>query len=441
MVAQTRLARVVPSSSSSRCIPATGVDACRKVELRTTAEGSTDPLVLVAGRRVHTDPVTGGATGNRPPRAKIVVDRTSVPKGGTVNLSGATSTDREGPIVSWDWQFPDGGTRSGVDQSWSSIHAGQFTLVLTVTDAAGATNSTFVTIAVVNQVPVAVGTVSPSSGDLSTTFTFNASGSNDPDGHVVSYRWNFGSGATQTTTAPVVTRKFPAGTTLGLRNVELIVTDDDGDSSSTAVSLTISGRPPTAAIALSSDQVPTDPGGPTPGLGYVGSPGPTLSVNLVPVANDPDVVDGHVTGWSWTVSRAGATLFTSSLEKPTMPIGAAQGPGTYDVTLTVTDEDHMTATAVRSFTVAAPAPAAPSWNGWIVSWPAAPGAQSYTVVVEETDAWCEAGTVVTNHTYVVTSTNVTYPGTTTCGWAIKFAARVSVTVAGVTSAPSPWTTR
>lgn len=363
MVSQNRLGSVVPGSGGASCFPATGADACRRVQLTTTAVGSSDPIVVTATRRVDTDPVTGGATGNRPPRAVIVTDRTSIPKGGTVNFSGASSTDREGPIASWDWEFPGGQTRSGASQSWSFTHAGQYPVVLTVTDAAGATNTTFVTITVINQVPVAVGAVTPTTGDLSTTFTFDASGSNDPDGHVVSYTWNFGSGSTPTTTAPVITHQFPPGTTLGLRNVELIVTDDDGDSSSTTISVTISGRPPTAAITLTSDQQPSDPGGSSPVLGVVGPGGSTLNVNLVPVANDPDVQDGRVTAWSWTVSRSGATLFTSSVEKPTMPITAALGPGTYDVSLTVTDSDHMTATATRQFRVAPPG-ARHAFMGW-----------------------------------------------------------------------------
>lgn len=444
MLSQNRLATVDPSSSTTRCIPASGPDACRRVELSTTVEHSSQPVVVSAVRRVANDPVTGGATGNRPPRAQITVDRTSVPKNVTVSFSGATSTDREGPIASWDWEFPGGQARSGVTQTWSFPRAGSFPVVLTVTDASGATNTTFVTIEVVNEVPVAVGTVSPSTGDLSTTFAFDASGSHDPDGNVVSYSWNFGAGLIKTTTTPKIAYQFPVGTTLGLRNVELIVTDDDGDSSSTTISVTISGRPPTAAITLTSDVVTTDPGGTVAPLGYVGASHPTLNVNLIPVASDPDVQDGHVTGWSWTVSRSGTQLFTSSLEKPTMPITSALGPGTYDVSLTVTDEDHQSTTVTRQFTVASQAPSAPSWGGagnWVITWPAVSGAQSYTVLVEETDIWCPAGTVVTNHTYVVTTPSVTYPGSTTCGWPFKFQAQVSVTVAGVTSSPSAWKVR
>ncbi|MBS1836386.1 MAG: PKD domain-containing protein [Actinobacteria bacterium] len=444
MSSQRRLAAVVSGSSSARCIPATGPDACRRVEMTTTPVGSTHPLAVTATRRVDLDPVTGGATGNRPPRARITTDQTSVPKGGTVNFSGASSTDREGPIASWEWEFPGGQTGTGVATAWTFTRAGQYPVVLTVTDSSGATNTTFVTITVVNQVPVAAASSSPTSGDLSTTFSFDASASSDPDGHVVSYSWNFGSGATQTTTSPSITHRFPAGTTLGLRNVELIVTDDDGDSSSTTISLMLSGRPPTASITVTSDQQATDPGGGSPLIGEIGSAHPTVNVNLIPVANDPDVQDGHVTGWSWTVARSGTTVFTSSIDKPVMAVTASLGPGTYDVTLTVTDEDHQTATATRQFRVAPQAPAAPTWGGsgsWMVSWPAVTSAQSYTVVIEETDAWCAGGTVVTNHTYVVTGTSFNYPGTTTCGWAIKFQARVSVTVAGITSAPSPWKQR
>lgn len=440
MMGQDQLGEVTPSSSTSRCIPASGPDVCRRVELTTTPAGTTDAVVVTATRRVDVDPTTGGATANRPPKARIVADQLSVPKGGTVVFSGASSTDRDGPVAAWDWEFPGSQSRSGATQSWTFARSGQFPVVLTVTDSAGATNTTFLTIEVVNRLPIALATATPTTGDLSTTFTFDASASVDPDGVIEKYKWNLGSGTTRESETPVLTHRFPAGTTLGLRNVELIVTDDDKESSSVTISLTLTGRPPTASISLTSNQVTTDPGGDPAVLGRFTNASTTIPVQLIPIANDPDVQGGRVSRWAWTVSRAGTTVFTSTDERPTFTATTALGAGVYDVTLTVTDADEQTATATRRLTIG---PEPPSWGGsgrWVLTWPAVPGAQSYTVTVEETDLWCP-GTVVTNHTYVVTATTVTHPGTTTCGWASRFRANVSVTVGGVTSSPSDWRQR
>ncbi len=62
----------------------------------------------------------------------------------------------------------------------------------------------------------------PTPGEV---ITFDASGSYDPDGSIVRYRWNFGEGNMTVVTYPVITHSYPAD---GNYTVELTVTDNNG---------------------------------------------------------------------------------------------------------------------------------------------------------------------------------------------------------------------
>jgi len=79
-----------------------------------------------------------------------------------------------------------------------------------------------------NVAPVALATADPLSGFGPLTVQFDASGSSDSDGLIVSYEWNWGTGSTSGITPEVI---FPEGT----YTVTLTVTDDDGASNSDVV--------------------------------------------------------------------------------------------------------------------------------------------------------------------------------------------------------------
>jgi subtilisin family serine protease len=86
----------------------------------------------------------------------------------------------------------------------------------------------------VNQAPVAAFTTEK----RKSTYSFNASGSSDPDGVILSYRWDFGDGSVGS--GPVVSHVFGAGTF----TVTLRVTDDDGavGIASTTLTHVVKGR-------------------------------------------------------------------------------------------------------------------------------------------------------------------------------------------------------
>lgn len=77
-----------------------------------------------------------------------------------------------------------------------------------------------------NVPPVASFTATPSSGTTPLPVDFNASGSSDVDGTIVSYLWDFGD--TQTGSGVLVPHTFTVQSESRVFTVILTVTDDDG---------------------------------------------------------------------------------------------------------------------------------------------------------------------------------------------------------------------
>ncbi len=85
--------------------------------------------------------------------------------------------------------------------------------------------------------PIANFTYSPSAPVTYETVTFNASTSYDPNGHIVSYTWNFGDENTTTTTHPTITHIY---TNPGNFTTTLTVTDNDDLTDSTTATIIVS---------------------------------------------------------------------------------------------------------------------------------------------------------------------------------------------------------
>jgi chitodextrinase len=86
------------------------------------------------------------STGNQVPNALIATSSNltgNVPL--TINLSGASSTD-DGGIASYQWNFGDGTVASGVSTSKTYNTAGNYNIILTVTDNAGQTDQDIVSV-------------------------------------------------------------------------------------------------------------------------------------------------------------------------------------------------------------------------------------------------------------------------------------------------------
>ena len=156
-----------------------------------------------------------------------VIRFTITPDPGSVSIPSvfdATATSDNGSIVSYKWEFSDGGSRSGVKSKYQFSEAGNFTVRLTVTDNQGGTTSAERQIDILDNLPpTASFVVTPSAGSQSTTFTFDATSSTDADGTVKRYRWDFADGTISN--RAVVKHQFSAP---GKYRIELVVTDDGG---------------------------------------------------------------------------------------------------------------------------------------------------------------------------------------------------------------------
>jgi PKD repeat protein len=80
----------------------------------------------------------GGGGGNQSPTASFTFSCTDL----TCNFNGSASSDPDGSISGYAWNFGDGTTGSGVSPSKTYASGGTRTVALTVTDNGGATGST-----------------------------------------------------------------------------------------------------------------------------------------------------------------------------------------------------------------------------------------------------------------------------------------------------------
>lgn len=208
----------------------TGADGRVQDTLQTTATAE-----LTASSGSITANLTVTVETNESPVASFVFSPTTPLKDQTVHFDASGSTDNDGSIVSYQWNFGDGDSGSGRTASHRFRHAGTYDVLLTVTDDDGAANSTSNSVSVtLGAAPVASFVYSPRNPGINQDVYFDASGSTDSDGQIVSYEWNFGDG--YTSTGRTVTHRFNSA---GTYVVSLVVTDDRGNQHSTNDQVTI----------------------------------------------------------------------------------------------------------------------------------------------------------------------------------------------------------
>lgn len=242
-----------------------------------------------------------------------------------VTFAGGQSSDADGSLVDYAWDFGDGSTGNGVAPVHVYSSGGRFNVTLTVTDDDGASSDAFTTVevAAANVAPVA-NAGGPYAGTIAAPLTFDGSNSTDTDGNIVSWDWSFGDGGTAAGAS--VTHAY---TSAGTFTVTLTVTDNGGLTDTATTTATISDM---SLLPVA------DPGGP-----YSGFVNEAVSLDGSG-STDPD--GGAIQSWSWDFgdgnTGTGAT-----------PTHIYLADGIYPVQLTVTDDEgQVSAVAMTTVTVA-----------------------------------------------------------------------------------------
>jgi len=253
---------------------------------------------------------------------------------------------------------------------------GEYTIALTVTDDYGASGIDTADIIVLNVAPIA------NSGPDRTVYEgdlveFDASASYDP-GYLdsLTYEWNFGDANTKTGENPTHTYEIE-----GIYTVTLTVTDDDGESATDTMTVTVLDAYPSTDFVW------------TPEPQNEGSP---IQFTDQTTSYDP------IAAWSWDFAGLG----TSSDQNPKFTFF---DDGTYTVTLTVTDDDGSTNTISNTVTVDNVAPVVEGGEdqtvdegnlaSFVGAFSDAGSADTHTMVWDFGDGTTEAASLDPSHVY------------------------------------------
>ncbi|HEX3018749.1 MAG TPA: PKD domain-containing protein, partial [Chitinispirillaceae bacterium] len=183
----------------------------------------------------------------RPPVASFTATPSSGDAPLDVEFDGTASSDPDGDPLSFAWNFGDEKTGTGSTVSHVYSTPGNYTATLTVDDGNGNSDSKSVLITVTQpqRPPVASFTATPSSGDAPLNVEFDRTASSDPDSDPLSFAWDFGDGNTGTGSTVLHVYSTP-----GTYTVILTVEDDNGNSDSKSVLITVTQpqRPPVASF-------------------------------------------------------------------------------------------------------------------------------------------------------------------------------------------------
>jgi len=153
----------------------------------------------------------------------------------TISFNASLSTPNGGALIDYLWDFGDGVTDNGVIVTHSYINFGNYTVTLTVTDSEGLADNETKTIKVFVR-PSASFTYWPQPPAAFSPVIFNASSSQDSDGSLVTYAWDFGDDNVTFVSSPIIAHVYNAS---GSFMATLTVFDNDGLNGSSSMPLTV----------------------------------------------------------------------------------------------------------------------------------------------------------------------------------------------------------
>jgi PKD repeat protein len=256
---------------------------------------------------------TISVSANSPPRAEFRGDPLSGEAPLTVLFTNR-STDPEGRLASFQWDFGDGVASALKNPVHAFLEPGTYVVALVVRDDRGtpsAPRRQFITVRAAgestNRAPVADFRADPTRGSapLAVRFTNRSS---DPEDDTLAFVWDFGDGTRSTEANPIHVYHQ-----IGVFETTLMAIDARGERSTAA----------TETITVTANRAPIADFRADPRRGEA-----PLTVSFTSRSTD---ADGSVAGFEWNFGDGS----TSRAENPLHTFTA---PGTYTVTLTVTDD-------------------------------------------------------------------------------------------------------
>lgn len=277
-------------------------------EARLSVEGASPPPAT------FTAIAASGAAGNQPPAAAFDWQCDHL----ACTFTDA-STDTDGSVTAWSWQFGDGGVSTEQSPAHGYSTPGTYTVSLAVTDDQGATTQTSRQVTataappVQNQPPRADFEV-----DCPQLTCLFSDRSTDADGGVVAWAWDFGDGSTSTDRNP--SHAYAAG---GTFQVRLTVTDGGGAQDTKVHDAhpqappPVTNQPPHADFDMHCEK---------------------LACSFTDKSTDDD---GAIVAWQWSFGD-GATSTEAN------PEHTYAERGHYEVVLTVIDDGGATASKTHT---------------------------------------------------------------------------------------------
>ena len=226
-----------------------------------------------------------------------------------ISFDASSSTDADGDIVEYEWDFGlDGVTQVGQKVEFTYETAGTYTVTLVVRDVQEQESSALLTVTVEEPGVRAIISADPEEGTAPLTVNFDGSSSSAFTGNIVSYEWDFGDGSPSTITSAKISHKYDQ---VGTYAVKLIVTTNENEVAEMEKQIYVREIPLRACFSPSRR-----------------SGEPPLAVTF-----DAKCSTGAVATYRWDFGDGE----DSDSRKPSHTF---ENPGTYNVTLEVSDDKN-----------------------------------------------------------------------------------------------------
>jgi PKD repeat protein len=203
--------------------------------------GDFQVTLVVNDSQTDSDPAVAAASITAPPTNLAPTANAGGPYEGEPGLSitfnGSLSSDPNGDALTFAWDFGDGAMATGVSPTHAFAADGTYVISLTVNDgqvdSVASTTSATIATPPANSAPTA-DAGGPYNGDAGIAVNFDGRASDDPDGDVLSYQWDFGDGTIDFGATPSHVYAMA-----GTYTVRLVVNDGEFDSQAASTEATI----------------------------------------------------------------------------------------------------------------------------------------------------------------------------------------------------------